>query len=303
MMLIDTTTGEVIYRSPAGKTAGFEFLSNGKIIYINAHCEGGTMNLLDPRTGEERLLGTAGSILWNPQHTALVVSVTPYHGASGAVWGYNVTSDTVFLAEPETWQLDDHPIWAPDSRHVIFQRRLLTISADELYSFTGPRQLISVDSQTGEQQVLAVAEDFDYHLCALPNYACDTWYGDWVQVRRFPFHTADIPFTDDFYYNTRVTCLMYGTDCPFQVELLALHWQTGEQIRWEESALPSATPVPVPLPTPVPGPDLSLQPVYAHPEGLYAFYVGMDGSSLWLVAEDGTSELWVRDGEGFLYLP
>ena len=302
MMLLDTTSGEVLYRSPAGKTAGFEFLANGKVIYIDAHCEGGTVHLLDPRTGEGRQLGTVGSISWNPQHTALVVAVSPYHGASGTVWGYDVGSDSVFLAEPQEWQLDDHPVWAPDGIHLLFQHRALSISLDEVYSFTGPRQIISVDSQTGEQQVLAGDDNYDYHLCASPNYQCDTWVGDWVQVRRFPFHATDIPFTDDFYYDERVTCLMYGNDCPFQVELFALNWQTGELLPWDETALPTATPA-SPPPTPVPGPDMDALPIYADPEGKYAFYVGTDGRSLWLVAADGTSEMWVRDGVGFLYLP
>jgi hypothetical protein len=271
-------------------------------MYLNTHCEGGTVHLFDPVTRESRQLGTVGQILWNPLHTALVVSVRPYHGASGAVWGYNVTNDEVFLVEPQTWQLDDHPIWAPDGRHLLFQRRPLTISIDELYSFTGPRQLIVVDSQTGEQQVLLGDEAYDYHLCASPTSVCDTWYGDWVQVRRFPFQSVTIPYTDDFYYDTRITCLLYGKDCPFQVVLFALNWQTGELLPWDESTLPSATPA-SPPPTPVPGPDLASTPIYTHPEGRYAFYVGTDGTSLWLVAADGTSELWVRDGEGFLYLP
>lgn len=302
MMLLDTATGEVVYRSPVGKTGGFEFLDNGKLMYLNTHCEGGTVHLLDPVTRESRQLGTAGHILWNPQHTAMVVAVSPYHGASGAVWGYNVSSDSVFLVEPQTWQRDDHPIWAPDGIHVIFQRRPLSISLDELYSFTGPRQLISVDSHTGEQQVLAGEEDFDYHLCDSPTGVCDTWYGDWVQVRRFPFQSVTIPYTDDFYYDTRVTCLLYGRDCPFQVVLFALNWQTGKLLPWDESTLPASTPA-SPTPTPVPGPDLDSTPIYTHPEGLYAFYVGTDGRSLWLVAADGTSELWVREGQAFFYLP
>jgi hypothetical protein len=128
MMLLDTVTGEVVYRSPASKTAGFEFLDNGKLMYLNTHCEGGTVHLFDPVTRESRQLGTVGQILWNPQHTAMVVEVSPYHGASGAVWGYNVSSDSVYLEEPQTWQRDDHPIWAPDGIHVTLPAPASSIS-------------------------------------------------------------------------------------------------------------------------------------------------------------------------------
>lgn len=302
MLLLDTATSQTVFRTKPGTTSGFEFLKNGKLLYTDTHCEGGTLRLLDPATGESVHLGTLGEMRWNQAHDAFVMAVSPYHGASGAVWGYNVSSESIFLPEPETWELDDHAIWAPDGAHVLFQHRPLSISQDELYSFTAPRQIIRVDAQTGEQQVLAGDQEHDYHLCAAPDRMCDQWAGDWVQVRRYPFHAAEIPYTDDFYDDPRLTCLLYGNDCPFQAELLALNWRTGELVPWDASSLPVSTSA-SPTPTPLPGPDLSRTPVYADPDGKYAFYLGLDARSLWLVAADGSSELWVRDGAGFYYLP
>lgn len=303
LMVIDTLTNEIIFRSPAGTTLGFEFLANGKIIRHTSSCEIGAVSLLDPLTGTETHLGTAGLSWWNHGRTALVVAVSPFQYITGAVWGYSVTSDQVFLPEPEIWPLDNHPLWAPDGRHLLYQHRKLTISTEMVYSFTGPRELILVDSQAGTQQVVAGVEGYDYHLCASATNECDLWYGDWVQVRRYPFQPVSFHYTDDFLDSEQVTCLLYGRDCTFQPELFALNWNTGELLPWDEAPLPSPTPYATPLPTLVPGPNLDLPPVYADPLGKYAFYLGNDSQSLWLVAPDGTTELWVREGERFLYLP
>ena len=50
------------------------------------------------------------------------------------------------------------------------------------------------------------------------------------------------------------------------------------------------------------GPDLITTPIYKHPTGNYAFYLGIDGRSLWMVPSQGLPIPWVLDGENFFYL-
>ena len=46
-----------------------------------------------------------------------------------------------------------------------------------------------------------------------------------------------------------------------------------------------------------------LSALHSDPGGEFAFFVGLDGKSLWRVAKDGASLQWVNEGEGFFYLP
>jgi hypothetical protein len=56
-------------------------------------------------------------------------------------------------------------------------------------------------------------------------------------------------------------------------------------------------------PSVVTAPNLESAPVYSHPNRLYAYYVGIDGHTLWMVPQEGDPILWVINGENFLYLP
>jgi len=50
------------------------------------------------------------------------------------------------------------------------------------------------------------------------------------------------------------------------------------------------------------GPDLTTKPIYEHPAGYYAYYVGIDGKSLWMVPEEGLPLPWIFDGYNYFYL-
>jgi hypothetical protein len=50
------------------------------------------------------------------------------------------------------------------------------------------------------------------------------------------------------------------------------------------------------------GPDLTTIPIYQHPTGKYAYYVGIDGKSLWMVPAEGIPIPWVFDGMNYFYL-
>lgn len=246
IIILNTQTGDVIYRSRSGEGIGFEFLSNGKALVTTGHCEGGQVNLLDPATGILKSLGNRGfDILWNSAKTAFVVSSSAYHGVGGEVWGYDVERDFQFLADTDNSSLNDHPVWTPDDSHVLYQHRVVrfSYSADEFiespekYTFSEARQIIRVNTSNGEKQVLLSDTHYDYHFCSGPFSRCDDWHGDWVQVRRFQFEPLTVEYTGDFYYLSPVKCLLYGIGCPNPPELFALNWLTGEIVAWNQLQL------------------------------------------------------------------
>lgn len=242
IIIQNTQTGDVVYRSSSGAGIKFEFLSNGKALVSTGHCEGGQVHLLDPTTGQlSSLGGWTDDYFWNSAKTAFVASVSSYHGVGGEVWGYDIEHDFRFLAS-DSGNLDDRPIWTPDDSYVLYHHRVVsyTYSADnyiespEKYTFPEARQIIRVNAINGEKQILLSDAQFDYHFCAGAYRWCDQWYGDWIQVRRFQFVAQTLEFTSDFYHQSAVTCLIYGTSCTEQPELFALNWQTGEVIPWDD---------------------------------------------------------------------
>ena len=297
MIIMDTLTGAEIYRFE-GNGHGFQFLSNGKVLMGKGHCEGGGSELFDPVTKATRPLGESSGISWNNDESAFVKLVANYYNLSGTLSGYSVTHDNLFL---EAVPFSDRPVWTPDGAHLLYQYRPVDTSSAG-YNYTGSRQIISVDAVSGEKKVLASGPAYDYDLCEIEfnSYeSCEQWYGDWIQLRRFPFQPLsvsfeNIPVPPGNY--SQLQCLIYGKECAIPPDLFALNWRTGE-------LLPTHTPPPPPPPTCAAKPDLNRTPIYTHPAGTYSFYVGDDNRSLWLVPQTGQPVLWVQDGENFIYVP
>jgi hypothetical protein len=244
--IMEPSTGRAVFHSAFEDGLGFEFLANGKILITTGHCEGGQVNLLDPVTGDFSVLGEHGfKYLWNSTGTAFAVEAKPYHGYEGVVWGYNVAEDFVFLRQPEVWQLDDHPVWTLDGTHLVFLRRSL-INQNGTYTFPSSRQIVRVNVATGKVTVLVEDPEFDFNLCAGSDSSCDIWYGDWIQVRKFPFEPREIRYSIGEETIDEI-CIVAGMKCAQEPVLFALNWRTGELIPWENRVLP--TPIPTIAPT------------------------------------------------------
>jgi hypothetical protein len=237
--ILDTRTGEIVYHH-AGGGFGFEFLENGKILLATGQCEGGGMSLFDPIAGTLSSLGGLGRGGWNVTRTAIAVEALLAHmGLAKEIWGYNVEKDFLFLPPAETGeQLDNQLLWTPDGSHILFVHRPISYtSMVGPYTFLEASSIIRVSATTGERKVLVSDPRYDYHFCAAYSW-CDNWYGDWIQVRRFPFEQQTLALFDP-----ATDCLGYGEDCDEPPELFALNWRTGELIPWGEISLSAFTPI------------------------------------------------------------
>jgi WD40 repeat protein len=299
IIILNTETGETIYRSTAGRGHSFEFLDNGYALVATGHCEGGVMDLINLQTGEETRLGDQGQLHWNHQSSAFVVAIHGYSGIGSKLLGFNsLTNQTIFATE---WQegINDQPVWAPPGTHILNERRP-TISTDrerwtDIY---GEQQIVKIDMTSGEEQIMAADPGYDFFLCSKKYAPCE-WSGDWVQIRRLPFQFEDVALSWDWNREPEQYCLLYGEQCENPAELFWLNWQTGEIVPGAQIALPTPTPEPTQY---TPGPDTNQAPIYTHPAGEYAFYIGNDNHSLWLVPPEGEPQLWVAEGQDFRYV-
>ena len=341
-----TQTGIQAYHSMRPNGHYFILPGNGKAIIATGHCQGGGVDYydLDSRGFMVKSLGSEGQQTWNVDQTAFAVETNSYAGIDKSIWGFNLETEQLFLKEPDEPQIDDHPVWTPDKRYLLYQHRTFTRASDGMTptGFDQARQIIQVDAQTGEQKILLSNPAYDFHLGSC--YYCEEWHGDWIQIRRVAFTPESIPAGDGRYSSEEYTCRTVGQNCSAPVELFALNWKTGELQPWmdmaEKGLVPDPTVTPTPLaPAPdqqpifdVPGqyklyagpseyvylvdwrwggeagakfrsgPDLTTTPIYEHSDGLYAYYVGIDGKSLWMVPKEGIALPWVMDGHNYFYI-
>jgi hypothetical protein len=333
----DVQTGEQVYKSKGSNGHYFTLLKNGKAFIATGHCEGGSVALYDFINETEKSLGGEGSSSWNTDFSALAVEVHSYAGIDSTIWGFNFETNQFFLRVPKIFQIDDRPIWTPDKNYLLYQHRTYTRASDGFTptGFDTPRQIILVDSRSGEQKILISSPEYDFHLGSCSS--CMDWYGDWIQVRRIAFKPETLSGGFNGYSAPPYNCRINAENCSDLTELFGLNWKTGELISWEElirnGLIPdSKKPGPDPSATPISvqrlytlyagprtgtywmdrreeggvfltGPDLAKSPVYKNPDGLYAFYVGIDGKSLWMVPTKGEPVLWVLEGQNYFYIP
>jgi hypothetical protein len=341
IIIQDVRTGEQVYKSEGSNGHYFTLLKNGKALIATGHCEGGGVTLYDFINKTKIDLGGEGNSSWNADLSALAVEVHSYSGIDSTIWGFNFESNRFFLSVPKIYQIDDHPVWTPDKNYLLYQHRTYTRASDG-YSPTGfdtPRQIILVNARSGEQKIILSSPEYDFHLGSCPYSHCTNWYGNWIQVRRIAFKPEPLTGGLEVIGGTPLyTCPIIGENCPVPTELFGLNWKTGELIPWEKliqnNLIPNPTPKPGPDPSANPiytkrlyalyagpkagtywmdrreeggvfltGPDLANSPIYKNPDGLYAFYVGIDGKTLWMVPAKGDPVLWVLEGQNYFYIP
>ncbi|MBK8429885.1 MAG: hypothetical protein IPL28_00730 [Chloroflexi bacterium] len=238
LLLFDRHTETIIYDSFADQSSGFyvEFLTNGNVLIKAGHCEGAIYYLINPYTGEQTRLGRgvgSDSLVWNEERTAFASIVTTY-ALGSMVWGYNIEKDFIFLPESTYfWAIEDQLVWSPDGSHLLYEHRPLGSGIP--YSFSDANAIIRVNADTGDKQVLVSEPNHDYHLCAGVPRLCRLWFGDWIQVHRLPFYPQEVLYEDESFYRLpEVICLLTGRQCMDASEPLALNWQTGELLPWDE---------------------------------------------------------------------
>jgi hypothetical protein len=205
----------------------------------------------------------------------------------------------------EEWQINDQPFWMPDGVRLLYQHRaqknIESVRPGIVVTTTfGASEIRVVDTVSGQERVLVGDPRYDYHLCAA--FRDCRWEGDWIQVRRVPFHPQEYPSHPDL--PPRVwDCLLLGDKCPDPVDRLALNWRTGELMPWDKAPRPTSTPKPTPTVTPGPDSKLATASIYSDPAGRYNLYTSQDGRNLWCVATaTGAAVRWVADGQHFMYI-
>lgn len=309
LRIVSGQTGKIVFSSDFAKIGPSEglhfffFTPHNRVLMGSGAAEGGDISLIDPKNPIKTRLGPESAhqtVTWNPQRTAFAVLAREAQSLNANIWGYNLSSDRVFLNDEGVIEAFT---WTPDGSSVLYQKA--DILYEDLPDFTtyGVVQLMLAPVNGVPYQLLG-HRNYDFRLCYGLDLYCG-WLGNWYPVRRVPASLRQVS------QGERDDCLSYGIGCPGADERFLINWHTGNLAPpdFELPPTPTTTPAPSPSPTPtpapaiMPGPDLSREPVYAPPSGAYAFYVGLDGSSLWLVPRVGEPQVWVGRGENFIYVP
>jgi len=309
---LDLRTGETRIIT---ETGGYDFafiseetLLLTTLVSTTAHCEDGALAIVDLRSGEQNILGEAGSIRWNTLRTAFTANVRPYKRWGSSVWGYDVVRGQHFVtATAEHATEESQPLWTPAGDHLLYQQRVISYTTPAKAQLTqGPQQIVVINAISGERMVLLSDPAYDYHLCTA--YEVCSWEGDFIEVRRIPYRQSTFDLEPDF-NSAAVNCAVYGFRCADPVERFALNWRTGKLVPWDArpaaEAVPTSTPTLTPAATaPQPAaPDLTRPAFYTAPDGTYTLHLGADERSLWCVPAEGEPVLWVNTGANFTYIP
>lgn len=307
LILLNSETGEKLFRSSVASVSAFEFLSNKKVLITQSHCEIAKMSLFQPETRQLEPLGELGATSWSPGQTALAVTVIPHGGLQleSRLWVYHVESDRmVLLLQPAgSTLLYKDPHWSADGSYLAFHSRSFERRGEKLI-FDQPAEVLRLDVKTRKLTVLASQPGYDYFFYMKSD---EPETGDWKILQRRPFQRIEM-LEKDFMFGKSFNCIYNGNNCitgpslPPAPELFAVNIQTGELLPIKQTPIPSATLSSTPMLQTTPGPDLTQPPIYRDAEGKYALYLGLDQHSLWYVPEHGEPQVWVQDGQHFMYL-
>lgn len=277
------------------------FTEDGTLMLAFGTCQDAQAAVYIPFTGKYAGAAKSGEFFWNPTRTSVLIQSHQKIAAQGALWGFNLKTNKVFMWMDDPTVLEDLPTWTPEGNAYLFDHRKVNYDKTSgMMVLEGPRQILWMNADNRSQRRLAFDPKYDYHLCSTDGKPCDEWYGDWVKVLRTPFKPISFKVNRDTgkaEERAEVRCALTGGSCAEPAEEFALNWKTGELVRWDEAGLSEATPALVN------GPNRNVEPIYTDPNVAFTFYPGLDGHSLWYVPTDGEPELWVKDGAGFVYLP
>lgn len=296
LTLVERATGVVLQTWQ--HVSWYRFNQDGGMLLALDDCSSRYVYQYIPNTGAQSGMASDGEISWDPSRKAALVQLKGSAPVLSALWGFNLQTSSAILWPEQGQIMQDSPTWLDDGRHFVYQHRSIGYDKNSGNAYLeGPRQVILMDAWTRAQHLLAFNTNYDFHLCPTEGETCQQPYGDWLRVTRTPFHAGGLKLGDPGEAVT-VRCALYGLDCAQPAEEFALNWRTGELIPWSEAGLTEAQPAPA-----FPPPNLGTEPVYSDPAGSFYLYTSADGHSLWYVPLSGDPELWVTEGEDFVFLP
>lgn len=294
LMVVNLPAGTSLsYLGGDPSVQNFFFTPFDQLLTFTGACGGGRISVLPATEESWQGLGQQGSTAWNPAGTILT-TITDNHAPEQTLWSYNAQTGTQIMASSAELVMQDRPVWTIDNSHFLYRQMGLRLESNGDYTFT-PGQIVLVNGQTGEQTNLLDDPAHAYYWC--PGGLCN-WRGDWLEVSRRPFTPITLPNSINILNEPAVNCYLYEGLCQSASESLWLNWQRGELLPPEQAPLPAINPTPTPIPA---GPNLSQEPLLRGAN--YAFYLGLDSQSLWLVPAGGSPSLWVSNSHDFLYLP
>jgi hypothetical protein len=254
MNIVDFSNNRVVFTLKSGGHWAYP-MPDGQIMYAGGHCEGGRIVLVNPTTTKQTVLGAEGTLMWNPQRTAFVVSAFDEGGYHLELWGYNVETNQHFLKLTPygSSEFDDPRVWTPDGQFLLYHHLPYFYNKNTgEFHLKYQNEIIQVDIATGEKEKLFPTSDQEryssFYLCSSSVLPCqaNTWADGLIPIYRREF--KPVIFNDsminDHYIESpsEANCVVNGRDCQGSLGESALDTKTMEVVYWD--AVPLQTQVP-----------------------------------------------------------